>query len=134
MASKQEYEHITCSECGEDAALSYMGEIGLTMREQTLCFNCAFWFEKIALGVRRCDSVVRINGRHYVIEAEPDRTRRGWQDGMVGHGGREFQIRFDSGREVVTHNLWYQGEIPERWQERLPDNATWGELLATKEP
>ena len=24
-----------------------------------------------------------------------------------------------------TRNLWQQGPIPERWRERMPDNAEW---------
>jgi len=40
-----------------------------------------------------------------------------------GFGGRDFSIKFYDGRDIKTSNLWYQGEIPERFKEFLSDNA-----------
>jgi hypothetical protein len=43
---------------------------------------------------------------------------------FYGHGGREFRIRLASGEVVNTNNLWHGGQIPERFWNRMPDNAT----------
>lgn len=40
-----------------------------------------------------------------------------------GYGGRKFHIKFFDGREVVTTNLWHNGEVPEEYYSRIPDNA-----------
>jgi hypothetical protein len=61
--------------------------------------------------------VARIDGQHYVIcDESPDVQLRGF-------GGDPFEIKFHDGRVVKTTNLWCQGAIPERFRDRLPDNA-----------
>lgn len=63
-------------------------------------------------------SVVRVNGQHYIVC--PDETNpKAWK----GHGGTEFRIRYFDGRVVVTHNLWNQGKIPQKYRQCMPDNA-----------
>lgn len=102
----------TCRECsqpGEERADAY----GAMLRERKLCFDCNhFWqlFEK-----RDDPSVVRARGHHYMIGAK--------NDPFPGFGGQRFVIKFFDGRVVETKNLWHQGDIPERWRERMPDNA-----------
>jgi len=49
---------------------------------------------------------------------------KSYKDGdFRGFGGKEFKITFKDGREMTCNNLWHRGEIPERFLERLPDNA-----------
>jgi hypothetical protein len=73
-------------------------------------------------------TIARIDGHHYVIEPDTD-------GGFQGMGGRKFTIDFFDGRSVVTHNLWSQGIIPLKWQERHPDNAQFrsAEKVATSD-
>ena len=40
-----------------------------------------------------------------------------------GFSGRKHVIKFFDGREIVSTNLWYNGEIPESHRELLPNNA-----------
>lgn len=40
-----------------------------------------------------------------------------------GESGEKFEIQYFDGREVITHNLWCQGEVPSYLWEKLPDNA-----------
>lgn len=96
-----------------------------------LCFDCDHWtrlFEKYAGG----DAVVRVDGVHYVMGDE-DAGRA-----MRGFGGRAFLIAFHNGRRVWSTNMWCQGDIPDHWRDRLPDNAafvngeTWAEVAGTK--
>ena len=83
--------------------------------ERTLCFFCEFWNDKVP--IKDLDTVARINGEHYIIMPESDLPS------IRGFGGERFKIRFFDGREVITHNLWYQGVIPEAFKDDLPDNA-----------
>lgn len=107
---------MKCVECGEIESdeLIYADEVDQKMRELQLCFDCLFWQEYM----ERVDSpeTVRINGHHYVIGDEEETTIR-------GNCGCMYAIAFFDGRKVVTTNLWNQGPIPERFQDRLPDNA-----------
>ena len=107
---------IICRECGRAEHGEWLDE-GQTKARQ-LCFHCLFWHEKID---RRDDPIVaRIDGSHYVIGDE----RQG-KGQFSGFGGRRFAITFHDGRTIITHNLWSQGDIPERFRSRLPDNASW---------
>ena len=40
-----------------------------------------------------------------------------------GFGGREFVITKIDGSQVVTHNLWYQGFIPQRFRHLVIPNT-----------
>lgn len=93
-----------------------------------LCFTCCFWWEKIKWRVNgdiyEGNRVARIHGKHYVIY--PD-TEVGFQ----GFGGKNHVVQFDSGEVVITCNLWFQGEIPLRFREHLPNNATFVDTRLT---
>jgi len=114
-------ERITyrCAECGETVdGLEVDGDLALMMAAHNLCFQCAFWAEKVAIRDRA--DVVRAGGQHYMIgEATPDMKPR-----HKGYGGERFEVRFFDGRVVETDNLWHQGTIPSHFRDRLPDNAT----------
>jgi len=62
------------------------------------------------------------NGEHYVIEPDGDKNYQGF----VGFSGAEFNIRFNDGTLVTSHNVWYQGKIPEAFRAKhfYRDNAT----------
>lgn len=63
---------------------------------------------------------VVVGHRHYIAEDE------GATGPFKGHGGRLFTWRMlDTGEVRSSRNLWSQGEIPERFWDRLPDNAEW---------
>lgn len=36
-------------------------------------------------------------------------------------GAWKFQL--NDGSLLVTNNLWYNGKIPEKWRDKMPDNA-----------
>ena len=103
---------VVCVECGETKSV-HSGDIKRLVAEQ-LCFTCNFWREKVAM--RDNPNVARIEGKHYMIEDEHSNSR--------GFGGDRFVIFFADGRRVETHNLWFQGDIPAHFRNRLPDNAT----------
>lgn len=107
---------VTCRECGQTDDANYMDPTRREMIAAQLCFTCHFWTDWVK---RRDDAnVARIGGLHYYIGPEnagPAQSR--------GFAGARSVIRFANGREVVTTNLWHQGEIPAHFRGRLPDNA-----------
>lgn len=111
-------EQMFCIQCKVLIRLHYIEEIKNALMENQWCFNCWFWEEKV--GWLGNPDVVRIDGRHYAIKPDPP---EGTNRSLWGAGGRGFIIRFFNSREVKTHNLWYQGKIPEHFKDRLPDNA-----------
>jgi hypothetical protein len=76
----------------------------------------AFWSEQLA---DRTGAVV-IGHTHYRILPDVPASGRD----HAGHGGRLFRIRhLGSGEVTETRNLWYQGVIPPKWREQMPDDA-----------
>ena len=109
-----------CKECAkvvEEKKLTYSEALRKQLISRQLCFSCNFWCNR-CLGTRSPRSV-RVDGRHYWIGNVCSGDKK-----SQGFGGRRFVIRFIEGRKVTTTNLWHQGEIPEHFRERLPDNAT----------
>lgn len=85
------------------------------MAEGQVCFSCNFWQDKI----EHADKYIRINGNCYHAGPESPQT----PSSMRGFDGRRFIILMDDGTRIETTNLWYQGVIPEHFQDELPDNA-----------
>lgn len=107
-----------CGECNAPIAFDRnYGTAADKARRLTdrLCFSCDHWRERIKGGTH----VVVIDGYRYSISPDlPPRSRD-----CAGHGGARFVIRFHDGREVVTHNLWANGRVPDHFRDRIVDNA-----------
>ena len=102
---------VTCRECGQ-TSVENSGDLEFLARER-LCFACNHWTEMLAL--RDDERVARIGGRHYMAADKGSK--------FPGSYGRRHVIRFADGREMVSSNLWFQGEIPPHFRDRLTDNA-----------
>lgn len=86
----------------------------------------SFWTEQLS---DRAGAVV-IGRTHYRIL--PDRADR--DRDLAGYGGALFRIRWLATGEVTeTRNLWYQGVIPPKWRERMPDTAEFVKAEAAAE-
>lgn len=109
-----------CKKCGETIdTTESISSASKEMDVKQLCFHCNYWADIIAGDSNEyINTFVVANGRHYVIGDENN------NDYFRGFGGSKFTIKFFDGRIVKTSNLWYQGEIPERFRDELPDNAT----------
>ena len=112
-------KEIKCKVCGNTDNLNRWDDkcnITKIMETENVCFNCAFWFEKIA---ETNNNTVIVNGIRYTIGDDNSTSY------FKGFGGAEFNIEFFDGRKVVSHNLWCQGEIPENFRSypELQDNA-----------
>ena len=106
-----------CCICGKEEDPSHWINES-EMREHKMCFSCNFWREMLEKDSKRSPHTwCMIDGTHYVIE--PDEPNSAFQ----GFGGAKFQIEFNDGHRVVTHNLWCQGEPENYWREKFPDNA-----------
>jgi hypothetical protein len=106
-----------CKICGQIVDTAFCEPIRTTIKESNICFNCQHWLriEETLSDDRR----YIINNASYFVRDDINAN-----DGFRGFGGAEFKIkRFGSDEIVVTHNLWCQGEIPEHWRKRLPNNA-----------
>lgn len=115
LIEKEGVPEKPCIKCGNIFGTHYIEPVKTQLIKDNICWNCHFWNEKLA--IKDLPKVARIDGTHYVIE--PDNPNAAFK----GFGGAEFKIKFHDGREVVTHNLWYQGEIPKHFRDELPDNA-----------
>ena len=120
LIAGQEILPKPCKECGGIVSTCYQEELRAQLRHRNICFYCYFWLEK--LDVKDYPTTVRVSGTHYMISPDNSSTL-----GFKGFGGAEFRIKFNDGRYIVSHNLWCQGDIPERFKDRLPDNAVFVE-------
>lgn len=112
------YCNHTCKECGALEQGNWTDDAAKKLTAEQLCFKCNFWHEKIA--IKDDPYTARINGVHYHIGREDLPANSMWR----GFGGARSVIVFNDGRRIESRNLWTQGAIPERFKERLPDNAT----------
>lgn len=61
-------------------------------------------------------NLVIADGKAYSIGRDTDYPR--------GFGGQAWSITFFDGRAIDTVSLWFLGEIPADWIDRIPNNAT----------
>ncbi len=106
-----------CVECGGTDRATYVGETRERMLSRSLCFTCLFWLDRI--DAQSNPKACIINGQSY---QDAGRRSGGYRDSL-GFGGREFRIEFFDGRVLETNNLFSQGDVPERFRDRLPDTA-----------
>lgn len=109
--------HI-CKECWTEEQNGWCTEMAAALRSSCLCFDCHFWHEKIAWAGDEAmrHRAARVDGTHYLIEPEVGVVFR-------GYGGSKFVVQFNDGTKVETRNMWCQGDIPQRFRARLPNNA-----------
>lgn len=107
----------TCKYCGEvfDASLRYSD----VDKQEDECFTCWHWRDWLEKDKTDPDSIV-VQGHHYHIGEEPKKDTDKWK---LGFGGSEHRIIRNTGKLVISHNLWHQGEITEYWRQFFPDNA-----------
>lgn len=110
--SSHQEDRFRCQECNDWVSLASVGST-FDLQKLQLCFSCAFWMEKVDLDKQGIS--IRVKGKHYIVGKDFSYSK--------GFGGKHWKIKFHDGREIETNNLWFQGVIPERFRNRLPDNA-----------
>lgn len=118
---------MKCPICGmEDDPEDYIeSPIKEIMKEKGCCFRCAFWFD-IANGdpdLEDPSQPVVVNHTHWSYRINHPiqfMESHGWS--MMPIPTMHY-ILFFNGDVVTTNCLWHQGDIPEYFQEMIPDNA-----------
>lgn len=107
-----------CVECGEFESAHYMEPTRQRLIAKQLCFGCDHWL----------NIMVRQNAKdlaiidHWVYNVH-DGVKDPRNKSHLGFGGRQFKIIWTDGRVKESNNVWCSGKIPERFWERMPDNA-----------
>ena len=111
---------FTCSICKNLTEVHFNEETNKRLIDTVTCFYCDFWQEKIRWREAQNPDCFVIGGVHYKVAPETGQKGLG-----AGYGGNKFIIQpFDRQRpQIVTHNLWCQGDIPEHFRSILTDNA-----------
>ncbi len=108
-----------CHLCGSPIELeSYDQKSRLTkkMKHERLCFNCAFWTDKFENPPKGREI---INGSHYILH--PWNNDRFGRFNGFGTGG--FYILHNDGTVLRSNDVWFQGNIPERFKDKFPNTA-----------
>jgi hypothetical protein len=108
---------VACRECG---TVEYRG-VWVASAEAELvkrgaCFRCNGWLARIEAIANGDTRFFQTNGIGYMVAAEDAKGTRGFD-------GTAYFVTRHGGTRQRTTNLWYQGEIPQRFRDRLPDNA-----------
>jgi hypothetical protein len=107
-----------CSCCGvnyETDSFDLKQPLPQMMVEKQLCFECAFWTDKIEKTPQNREI---INGEHYMFgQFQEDPLC------FQGHGGRIFYAVHNDKTLVMSNNVWCQGTVPGRFRNQLPDTA-----------
>lgn len=109
---------MICKHCGKEIGMGYNDDTLEAMASREACFKCNFWLEHYEKDTKTGVGIV-VDGTHYVDGGNSNKSDRG----MLGFGGSTYHIRFNDGRELKTNNLWCQGDIPDIFRDKFPDNA-----------
>lgn len=107
-----------CSKCNaayEQDSFDPRQKLTVLMKQRELCFQCAFWIDKIEKPPEYAEVV---NGSHFTFHP--------WNNSPLafqGSGGHAFYIIRENGSVLKSNNVWRQGDVPERFREQLPDTA-----------
>lgn len=110
-----------------------------TIEAPSRCFHCEFWLQRVdqvEAAVPGVHQPVIVDGVFYSVGNPVHETPPRWNEcSHLGFGGSRWDIRWNDGRTVTTHNLWHGGAIPEYYRMRLPqlrDNATFVKPAVTR--
>jgi len=112
---------MKCKYCGQEIEKDrYFKEVENRMLQNEACFECNFWLEKINAKWDKYQIPFRYKHEHYIADINPAHKNSSFK----GFGGKKVQVTFDNKEIKTFDNVWYQGEIPERFWKDLPDNVT----------
>lgn len=105
-----------CCECGGVVA-SKNEETQQLMADRKMCSTCLFWIKIVEEKKDRRRIITNNNAYWIRTFGQTDRN------GVIGFGGRKFDIKMNNGEIIKTNDLWHQGEIPPHFRNRLKNNA-----------
>lgn len=85
------------------------------------CFTCNFWKGHIEHDRNPSEFQIPFvyKHKHYIADMTPNIKH----NHCKGFGGAKTRISFNDGRVIECDNVWFQGEIPQRFWKFMPDNA-----------
>jgi len=105
---------FVCKNCGKREYPDRWGT-GKKLLERRLCFTCDFWINDVLANPK----TIVVKGHAFL--PGPDNVN----GSMRGYGGRKFVfVMNDDRREIVSHNVWSRGDVPQEFRKLLPDTAT----------
>ena len=110
---------MKCRICEGPRKGSYGGKLGALIKEENLCFTCAFWTEKSRDPSYMSRTAIIDGCAHF---PEPAKISSPYPR-MLGCAGAKVTIKYNDGRVVRTNDLWVQGGVPGHLRELFPDNA-----------
>lgn len=116
---------------GEDGEFRYANN-AFEPEYEKFCFECAYWTRR--LDQRHEGTCIFAAGDGPFGDAEINLSSFNWNEPllkrcpgvMLGFSGRLWKIEFLDGRamkQISTNNLWYAGEMPELFRNRVRVNA-----------
>lgn len=108
---------MNCDECNSEIEPGW-----LHAAAKGLCISCDIWRRNVEQA--RDGQTIVIDGHAYRDDGRKSGPYRGF-------GGREFKIERD-GQVFTCADLGHLGTIPERFRNRLPDNARWADSAGKK--
>lgn len=107
---------IICRFCGKEEQPERWSNKSYLLLHRC-CHECGYWIEIIIF-----DEILNRRGewwRAVVVGGHHYRTHKG-----LNTPGHRWVVQNMATEQVVFSNdLWYQGKIPQRWRQQLPDNA-----------
>lgn len=129
--ARRSFDHErNCQECNlpKDACYDHVS--------RTHCFDCDYWL-RLVCDTNPSEQVI-VNGVHFIAGGWCDKEPAYGTTRDLGFGGRKFVVKFTSGpnkdKILTTYDMWHQGKIPERFRDRLPDNAEFVENTSAVQP
>ena len=109
---------MKCEICGKEIEKSSYHNAIVCSSE---CYHEHFWLE-IAKEIKEDPKArVVVDGSCYYSKREMPIDNNKYT--FHGFDGRIFKIRYNEGETVTTKNLWHNGEIPDNWKDKIPNNA-----------
>lgn len=105
-----------CRECGGVVSLNILGSTK-RLESRNICSLCDHFIEIIE-DINNPRRVI-VNGGCY-WRKDYNKTA---PSHCLGFGGSVYKIRMHTGEEYTTNDLWFNGEIPEIFRDRIKDNA-----------
>lgn len=116
--SDPEYDakkHFICSLCDNPHYLYWNKKTNDDLIRRRLCLTCNLWYERTVNFYANDPTIAIIDHRYYQIDIESPSKY---------NSSSKYVIEFsNSKKKIISHNLFPQGAIPERWWDKLPDNA-----------
>lgn len=109
-----------CSVCNSTYNLNEFENCNIRdiMLSKDMCFNCAFWQEKVDLAN---ENTIVVDGYRYQCSLVDKNIVKGF----LGCGGVDRYFQMLNNPNDVRHynNCWCQGKVPDLWKDKIPNNA-----------